>query len=333
MVNISLVTSLYRASDHLDTFTHLAHQLVAELQAAGLSLEIIVIANDPTEKEQQQIRALAAALDSIPTVQLVVQTVPRETIYASWNRGFGAARGLCIGPWNVDDQRTAPALIEGYHLIAEGCHLVYFPYTVVQFHAVRGIFTFKERGHYQALPFDRETFARAMRGASFWLCHRDLYARAGPFDSHFHIAGDFEWVTRALTLTEFCPGTKPAGEFHLHGHNLSDTGNPLQNVEENIVHLRQGTWDWLVPAEPDMMRACWMEWGDPGISLPDPIQDQLWGPEASEQWHSWQRSRYQARRRKLRSKMLRSIPRWIVNRTGLRPYLARWGIVKSAAAD
>ena len=71
-------------------------------------------------EKQQQIEALTAKIASVSTAQTVFHTVPRETVYASWNRGFSIARGLCIGPWTVDDQRTAQALIEGHRLIADG---------------------------------------------------------------------------------------------------------------------------------------------------------------------------------------------------------------------
>jgi len=329
-VDISLITSLYRAEAYLDDYHRHVAQIVAAMQMTGLTLELVLIANDPTVQELQQIHTLMKAFDNTSAVSVTVLEVSRETVYASWNRGFRVARGRCIGPWNVDDQRTAGALIEGHRRIRTGCALVYFPYTVVKYHTVWRTFAIKHRTHYQARPFDKAIFSHAMRGASFWLCARELFDRVGPFDDRFRIAGDFEWIRRALDISDFCPGEQMAGEFHLHGSNLSDTGNPLQVVENNIVHLRHGAWEWLVPAPPDLMHSCWDEWGQQDIILPEHVQMQLWGPDATERWDDWVHTRHSTYRRKWLSETWRAIPRFMINRTRLRPYLARLGIVKSA---
>src|SRR5690606_21328144 len=102
----SLITSLYRAEPHLAAYAGHVRNVAAQARAAGLSLEMVIVANDATERERALLAPLVAAGES---GELAVQVlhVPRETIYASWNRGVRAARGRCIGVWNADDAREA----------------------------------------------------------------------------------------------------------------------------------------------------------------------------------------------------------------------------------
>jgi hypothetical protein len=332
-VDISLITSLFRAEVHLDGYARQVREVAAQVQGAGRSLEVILVANEPAERERDLIRELAAALEAAGTARAMLLEVPRESLYASWNRGVRVAAGRCVGFWNVDDMRTAGALLEGFRLIEDGCALVYFPYDVLLPRRVLGRMIGFRRAHYRALPYDRAVFTQAMRGASFFLFARELYDRVGPFDEHFLIAGDFEWCARASDVTDFCAGTQLAGTFRLHGGNLSDTGNPLQQVEENIVHLRRGAWESVRPAEPGLMCACWEEWGYNETAIPPHIHDLLWDDRASDRWQSWLRERRRAQRRTAVSEALRAGPRFVINHTGLRPWLARLGVVKSATVD
>ena len=130
-MHISIITSLFRSEKNLRSYIKHLLRAAKEVSDAGLSLEVMVVANDASRAERDLIEALVAA----GTDQLVVKPlyVARETIYASWNRAIEASSGLCLTPWNVDDIRTGAALIEGYHLIADGCQLVDFPFHFVTY--------------------------------------------------------------------------------------------------------------------------------------------------------------------------------------------------------
>ena len=58
-------------------------------------------------------------------------------------------------------------------------------------------------------------------------------------------------------MTEVCPGTQRAGIFRIHGGNLSNVGDPLQQVEINIIQLRREAWGDVNPVDPDLMRTLW----------------------------------------------------------------------------
>ena len=85
-------------------------------------------------------------------------------------------------------------------------------------------------------------------------------------------------------------------------------------------------WDELLPADPDLMRARWEEWGDLGERpIPPEIQERLWGAGAGARLEAWMREQ----RRKRIMRVVRYVPRRIINRTGLRPFLAKLRIVKA----
>ncbi|NDJ76701.1 MAG: hypothetical protein GYB65_10615 [Chloroflexi bacterium] len=331
-MDISLITSVYRAATHLGSYAGYVVDVATRIRAVGLALEIIIVANDATPPERATLEQLAAATAQDATVRALY--VPRETIYASWNRGIRAATGTTLGFWNVDDQRSAAALVEGHRLIQDGCRLVYFPFLEVQPRQVLGLWPVEREFPSRTPPFDRRDFSEHMYVGPFFLFVRDLYQQVGPFDEDFRIAGDFEWAVRAAAVTDFCHAPVLAGRFVLHGGNLSGTQNPLQQVEDNIIHLRREAWRCLLPAQPDLMRDCWFSWGSQGQSLSPEIEAQLWGPDAAARYAAWLREQQVQRRRRWRvqlAEMLRSAPRWVINRAGLRTYLARWGVVKSVA--
>jgi hypothetical protein len=318
---ISIITSLYRTQAHLPAYSARVIDVAAQVQAAGLALEVVLVANDPTPGEQDHLRRLVEALDG----SAIRLDVPRESLYASWNRGIAASSGLCVAIWNVDDERYADALIEGYRLIVDGCEIVDFAFAAAR--AIRWLGLFSTH-HRRRLPpqYDPVNFRRKARTSPFFMFSRAVYDRVGPFDEHFRIGGDFDWCARpAARAATFCTGAALSGTFFLRGTNLSGSGNSLEDVEDDIVLLRQGLWDEPVPADPELLEACWSAWGDLGTrDIPPDVQDRLWGTGACERWQA----SLHARRRKQILRRVRYVPRQIIDRTGLRPVLARIGIVK-----
>lgn len=282
MVDITLITSLYRGEAHLPLYGQRVREMRARLQSAGIALQILVVANDTTENERRWLADLPVR---------VIYT-GRETLYASWNRGIAAAESDIFGFWHVDDDRAATALIEGYHRLQQGYTLVDTPMRIVQSARRFGLFA-HQRTWIRPVPFDPVQFTRKNGISPFALIRRELYEQTGGFDEHFRIAGDLEWGGRAMPYAKFAPLTMPGGTFFLHGGNLSSTGNPLQRVEENIVFLRRQQWTELRPADPVLMRQTWEAWGSQGLPLPDAIQEWLWGDESARRYRHYLREKEQ----------------------------------------
>lgn len=315
-MDVSLITSLYRTETHLPTFIRHAQVVAAQVQTAGISLEFIVVANDATEAERTLLNDYSAADSSVKVLH-----VPRESLYASWNRGVAAASGAAIGFWNVDDIRTAEGIIEGYRRIGAGCPLVYFSHTVIRTDGKR-----EQRRTYPAVPYDPELHRRVMKCGPFFMFAPSLYQQVGIFDARFQIVGDWEWCARATAFVEFCTADVIAGYFLLHGGNLSDTGNPLQTAEENMVYLLQGAYHRLIPTDPDVMRKTWEKWSLP---LPQEIEQRLWGEGAAARFQAWRVEKQRVQRHAQFESAVRYLPKQVIDRTGLRPYLAKLGIVKN----
>lgn len=327
-MDISIITSLYQAETFLPAYIDALARVAATVRAAGPRLELIVIANEPTPAEDRLLVELAARADA---ASVRVERVPRETLYASWNRGVRLAAGRVVGFWNVDDLRTADGLLEGLRRIDGGCDLVYFPWLLKTRWRWLGRFDVPHNVYQTALPYHPETFTAEMKAGPFFMFRREFYAINGPFDERFRVSGDFDWCVRAIEHTTPCPGTSLAGSFNLHAANLSAEGKNY--AENNIVFVKAGRYDRLFPADPDTMRRLWSRWEDSLDLTPATaaaLADQLWGDGAADRWAAWQAEREQAIRQRARSETLRLLPRLLIDYTGLRRVLYRLGVVRSA---
>lgn len=275
--DFSLISSLYRSEAHLPHYLQQAAQTLESTAAAGLSAELVIVANDATAAESELLQAFAARPRNW-TLQLL--HTPREPLYASWNRGIGVSSGAAVGFWNVDDRRTAAGLVEGCAHIREGCELVEFPLDV------------QEKGRTRrAPPQFRPGRIHPRAGVGpFFMFTRALYEAAGPFNPHFRIAGDFEWAARPpVQGARCCHAGSSGGLFVLHEGNLSGGRSPLEWVEFNIVLLWRGLPQHLRPVDPDLMRRTWEEWGHSGGAIPPQAADWLWGPGAEERYRRYRR--------------------------------------------
>lgn len=324
-MNISLIASFYRVQAHLPTWIARAQALAAHVQKAGLTLEFVIVANDAQDDERALIDPFAA---HIPNVQVLY--VPRESLYASWNRGVRAAHGALIGFWNADDARNTQAVLDAWRLCQAGAQVIYFPWTVIRLDA-------KGKGRhdqqvYSQIPFDADFQKRKFRAGPFFMFTPQIYHRVGGFDERFRIIGDWEWCNRAMSYTPFTPSRLNGGEFYVHGGNLSNTGSTRQICEENVMRILGGMTDDLTPAPPDEMKALWAAWANDRALAPH-LAEKLWGAGATEAWARWQVEEPRRKALIARQQQLRALPKWVIDTLGLRPFLAQLGIVKARPTD
>jgi hypothetical protein len=325
-MDISFITSLYRSARFLKLYTQRLMDVVPSLIQAGLSLEVLLIANDADDTELGLIQELmTAAVRYSPHLSIQAHDVPRENLYASWNRGLRLMQGEIFGFWNVDDYRHIDALLAAVTLLKQGYTLVDAPMRVVQPRRLLGR-DIGERVHLTPVLYHPQIFTRKRTYGPFALHHRELYEQVGVFDEHFRIAGDIEWGGRARKFARFHPLAMPGGTFYLHTDNLSSHNDVRQVVEENIVFMRAGLWDEVRPTpDPALMRELWDTWGNPdGRAVPPELAVQLWGEDAYGAWQAWERQQRRARR----AFALRRLPRALIDSLGWRPALARIGLVK-----
>lgn len=315
MTDVSLISSFYRATAHLPVFFQRARQVAREVAASGVSLEFVIVANDAQPDERALIEVFAA---DTPNVRVL--HVDRESLYASWNRGIEAAAGQVIGFWNADDARTAAAILDGVSRIRGGCEIVYFAYEIHNPPNPVRVFA--------ARPSDATGHRRRMEAGPFFLFRRDVFERVGNFDARFRVIGDWEWIVRALGQVKFCHSPVNAGAFYIHGGNLSNTGNERELAELAVVRLLHGMTEDLTPVPPQAMRDVWQAWAHEHVLTPD-IEARLWGEGAQVRWERWQSEAPKRRQAAVRRERLTAAPKWLIDNLGLRPLLARLGLVKA----
>lgn len=292
-MKIALISSLYRCERHLPTFSAALFGFAKRITQAGLAVHYLPIVNDASQSEREQIDKLARAINAAYHGRMTPQYVPRESLYASWNRGLNLSDAEAFGFWNADDIRSADAFLVGCRALQDGADLVDFDFTRVAIVRRMGLFSRTERLLVPCL-YDPAQFSRRNGIGPFFMARRSLYDAVGPFDANFQIAGDTEWASRAFHISRFQRIPSSGGDFVVHGENLSNTGSGREDIEVNIIHMRRGNWHELRPADPDAMRAAWQMWGSQGrIVLPAEHAEYLWGAGAQTRWRRYQRERRQ----------------------------------------
>lgn len=246
---ISIITSLYKTDRYLDKFSQHLKNFANELKSKNVPFEIIAIANDPTQRERQ----LEKELSSETWFSFVA--VGRESVFASFNRGFALAKADILGWWNADDIRYSAAVVEAVNLFAKGAELVHFPFLVKRYFKFgpMNIPIPAQKVDKQIPQFSQNTkrqFLESMVCGPFFLFTRVLYERVGPFDEQFKIAGDLDWCIRAANKTDkFVKAKTIGGIFRVDGGGLSAGTNPRRTAENNVVYVRNHSWDKIAVAE------------------------------------------------------------------------------------
>lgn len=234
---ISIITSLYDSERYLPSFLKNLRLFADDLARHAIDFQFIIIANDPSSEERKLNEVFSNGwIDFFE--------VPRESLYTSWNRGITLAKNDIIGFWNVDDIRSAEAVLDGINLIKNGAEIVYFPFLIKWYLNIFNYsFLVKKKTVYPP-KFEQNEFRRSMHCGPFFLFTKELYKKVGPFDEQFKIVGDFDWCVRAAKKTDrFALSKKNAGTFRVDGGGLSSGGKPIHVVENNIVCARHGAYD------------------------------------------------------------------------------------------
>lgn len=249
---ISLITSLYCPGKHLRIYLR---NLNAFAKNTSIDLEVIVIGNNLGESELSELREQEKIAPWFKVVN-----VPRETLYASWNRGVEMAQGEILGFWNVDDVRYFSALPEAVELFKKGAELVYFPFIIKRYLNILGksVLVWKSKID-KAIPeynnATRPEFMRSMFCGPFFMFSKSLFGKVGPFDEQFKIAGDFDWCVRAAkSEARMVKAKSLAGEFRVDGKGLSAGANKVVVAETNVVHRRFGVLDKLRPENMELAK-------------------------------------------------------------------------------
>ena len=229
---VAIITSLYRGERYLrQFFNHL--NLIKKAE----EYELILVHNEPTEREKTIIAEVAISLK----MKLVHLQIPREGLYASWNRGISAAHSEYVTIWNIDDVRFPGSIAEqaaclGGNLNVDMCIGNYI--VVNEYGKTEGkLITVPEfEGKY------KHSFIKRHHGGSFIMWRKSIHDKVGYFDEQFRLVGDLDFQIRVAKLLKIKKVDKILGYF-LAGtpENLS-SNYQLQDKENTAIHLRYGNY-------------------------------------------------------------------------------------------
>jgi|GEM_PF-1155629 len=249
---VSIVVSVFHSERYIRRFVRNVRRFSEEMRSfPWLNVEIILVLNSPSATELREIRGLRCVESSRLRIQRTC--VPRETLYASWNRGIALARGDVLGFWNVDDARFGATVAEAAVAIARGAQLVYSPWVIETRWRSWGTIPHTRRVVFDPPEFERDVFRRTFFIGPFFMFSRDLYGAVGPFDEQFSITGDLDWSLRAMEVAPFTRCGTIAGVFLNEWRGLSGSGSERAVAEHNVIYARHGLADGLKPVSESLL--------------------------------------------------------------------------------
>ncbi len=226
---VSIILSTYKSEKYL------VDQLRSiEKQSIWNDAELIVAANEPNDAEKEILEQYNTQWRD----QVEIVVIPRETLYASWNRCIRLARSGLLAIANVDDIR-APESIEIQVSALEETQTINFcygPFVIVrQFRAEDGDIVLPPE-------FDNVEFTRSMHLGPFFVWRKKVNGEIQYFDEQFHSGGDFDFAIRLAIHGRGVLVDDLLGYYLDTGSGLS-TGSDLQPIERTVIELRYGIYD------------------------------------------------------------------------------------------
>ncbi len=227
---VSALVSLYNA----ERFIEGCLQDLVE-QSIFTQTEVIIIDACSPQNERAIVEKFAQQYENI----IYHRTQERETLYASWNRAIGMARGEYITNANADD-RHAPKAFE--ILAAE---LDAHPHVALVYANSR--VTEEENSTFSNAPllgrmvwtsYDHIRLLHACYAGPHPMWRRSVHEELGYFNEAYTIAGDYDMWLRMSERYPFRHVPKMLGLYLSHEHNLSKRSAERLQQEEKELYDR-----------------------------------------------------------------------------------------------
>lgn len=233
MPRVTVITSLYNSLQYLEGF----FEAVSNIRGKN-DLEVLLIHNSPNDQEMVVINKY---LPRFPFIKHII--VPREGLYATWNRGIKMATGKYITNWNVDDVRLPDSLINQADALDQHSDvaLSYGDFIVVNEYG-------KKEGKVTNEPaYDpkRTSFLRQHHIGCFPMWRRDIHENIGYFDEQFRLVADLDFQIRIAQQYPLIKINDQLG-YYLEGTSSNLSSNyPLQRMEHTVLQVRYGNFNLL----------------------------------------------------------------------------------------
>ncbi|MBE7170897.1 MAG: glycosyltransferase [Williamsia sp.] len=201
-------------------------------------LELLLIHNAPTEEE---LAVVNKYLPRFPFIKHIV--VPREGLYATWNRGIKMATSPYVTNWNVDDVRLPDSLIHQANALDQHpeAALAYGDFIIVDTYGK------KEGKQVNEPEYDasNRTFLRQHHIGCFAMWRKNIHDQIGYFDEQFRLIADLDFQIRVALQSPLIKIQQQLG-YYLEGTpgNLSSNLS-MQFMEMTALHMRYGNFNLL----------------------------------------------------------------------------------------
>ncbi len=235
-----------------------------EAQTIAGRLEIIVVDSGSFQNERAIVEEFQQRYDNI----VYIRTEQREGVYAAWNRGIQAARGMYITNANTDDRHKRDAFERMVAILEErpDIALVYANAYITKTEGE----TFEAHtpaGRWEWPDFDplQLIYYCFMGPQPMW--RRCMHTKHGYFDESFESAGDWEFWLRMAETETFLHLDEFLGLYLSSPAGVEHRNRELTSQENARVHQRYfGRADrlrsaWAVSG-PTVTNTAYIAWFD-----------------------------------------------------------------------
>lgn len=154
--------------------------------------ELVVVDGASTDRTVEIVEAFAS-----PDIRL--HSEPDKGIYDAMNKGLARFRGDAFGFLNADDRYHGSGALSRIAEALETADMISGDLNFVNVHDGSAPVRV-----WRASPFRPGAFRRGWAPAHpTTYARRSVYDRVGQFDASFRIAGDYDWLMRALEIERF----------------------------------------------------------------------------------------------------------------------------------
>ena len=207
--------------------------------------ELVVVDGASTDATLEVVRTFA------PEGVRVISE-PDRGLYDAMNKGLAVFTGEVVGFLNADDRFADPHALAAAAGALEAAHIVFGDLDVVASHEPRRVVRRWRTG-----PYARGAFRRGwMPAHPTFYCRRAVVEAVGRFDLRYSTAADYDFMLRAMELTDF--EAVPVGRVMvdmLHGGRSSAglaarVHHNLEALDSRRRRLGAGLLDYALFAKP-----------------------------------------------------------------------------------
>ena len=193
-------------------------------------MQVIIVANSSNNKEKYFFNSIYRdAIDkSLNKINLIVEFVNRETIYASWSRGVKKSTNEFILITNIDDAvYPEPILDIVQAMLGSNISLASGPMDILRNNVIEEVVI------NEAESVD---LSNCLVSGAF-VIRKQQSETLNCFDSRFQIVGDYDFQMRHIKAGKKLLYSKhKIGLYRDEGKGISTSNNPLLQLEQQTVY-------------------------------------------------------------------------------------------------